>query len=120
LALSVRRRSARLLLAAFDLAVPPMGLLTAGAVGGLVAAGVGALLGIWSGWLAIPWLLALLAVLVYVIGGLVASRAPARVFQALLYAPGLVLTKPLSLRRTLTFSSETWVRTERGSNEVDA
>lgn len=120
LALSVRRRSARLLLAAFDLAVPPLGLFTAGAIGGLVVAGAGALLGIWPGWLPLPWLVALLSVLIYVIGGLVANRAPVRVFRALLYAPGLVLTKPLSLRRTLTFSSETWVRTERRGNEVDA
>lgn len=120
LAHSVRRRSGRLLLAAFDLAVPPLGLLSAGAVGGLVVASVGALLGTWSLWLVLPWLVALLSVLVYVIGGLLANRAPARVFRALLYAPGLVITKPLSLRRTLTFSSETWVRTERGGSEVDA
>lgn len=120
LAHSIRRRSGRLVLAAFDLAVPPLGLLTAGAVGGLVVAGAGALGGIWSGWLVLPWFLALLSVIVYVIGGLLANRAPARVFRALLYAPGLVLAKPLSLRRTLTFSSETWVRTERGGHEVDA
>jgi 1,2-diacylglycerol 3-beta-glucosyltransferase len=115
----VRRRSPRLLMVAFDLAVPPLGLLAAAALGGLAFSAAPALGGAWSVWLALPWAVALLSVAVCVIGGLVAAGAPASAYRALLHAPLFILAKPLSLRRTLAFRGDTWVRTERAHNEVE-
>ena len=61
----------------------------------------------------LPWLAAAVAVPLYVLIGLAAARAPMSAYRALVHAPLFVLSKPLSLRRTLTFRSDTWVRTER-------
>jgi cellulose synthase/poly-beta-1,6-N-acetylglucosamine synthase-like glycosyltransferase len=119
LAIAVRRRSPRLLMVAFDLALPPLGLLAAGALAGLVLSGTGILAGAWSAWSALPWLVALLSVGVYVIGGLFAVGAPPSAYRALLHAPGFILAKPLSLRRTLSFRGDTWVRTERVTDGVE-
>jgi 1,2-diacylglycerol 3-beta-glucosyltransferase len=115
----VRHRAPRLLMVAFDLALPPLGLLTAGIVAGLTVSGGAALLGAWSGWIAVPWLVALLSVVFYVIGGLLATDAPPSAYRALLHAPLFVLTKPLSLRRTLSFRGDSWVRTERAADGVE-
>jgi 1,2-diacylglycerol 3-beta-glucosyltransferase len=114
------RRSPRLLLAVFDLAVPPMGLLTAAAVAGLAVAAGAAVLGAWSAWVVLPWFVAVGSVAAYVIGGLVANGAPISLFRALLHAPRLVAAKPFSLRRTLKFHSDTWVRTERTGSGLDS
>jgi 1,2-diacylglycerol 3-beta-glucosyltransferase len=113
LADAVRHRSPRRLALAFDLAVPPLGLLTAGAAAGLTLTGAGAVLGAWPLWLALLWLTSLVSVAFYVLGGLIASGAPASAYRALLHAPRFVLAKPLSLRRTLRFRGDTWIRTER-------
>jgi cellulose synthase/poly-beta-1,6-N-acetylglucosamine synthase-like glycosyltransferase len=110
---AVATRSPRLLLVCFDLAVPPLGLLAAASLSGLLVDGAGALAGAWSPWLALPWAVAALAVPAYVLFGLRASGAPASAYRALVHAPLFVLAKPLSLRRTLSFRSDTWVRTER-------
>jgi cellulose synthase/poly-beta-1,6-N-acetylglucosamine synthase-like glycosyltransferase len=117
---AVRRRSPRLLMVALDLVLPPLGLLAAGAVAGLLLSGTAALLGAWSGSIALPWLVALLSLVVYVVGGLLATAAPPSAYRALLYAPRFVLAKPLSLRRTLKFRGDTWVRTERVTDGADA
>ena len=117
---AVHRRSPHLLLVAFDLVIPPLGLLTSGAGVGLALSAAGALFGAWPGWLALPWLVALISVVLYVLGGLLAVEAPASAYRALLHAPRYVLAKPLSLRRTLSFQGHKWVRTERASPGVDA
>ena len=120
LAEAVRRRSLRLLMVICDLAVPPLGLLAAAALASLALSGGGALGGAWSGWLVLPSIAALVFVAAYVIGGLIAIRAPRSAYRALLHAPAFILAKPLSLRRTLTFRGDTWVRTERIHNEMEA
>lgn len=116
----VRRRSPRLLVVFFDLAVPPLGLLAAAAVAGLGLSAAGAIAGAWPAWLTVPWLATLLSVALYVVGGLVATGAPRSAYRALLYAPVFILAKPLSLRRTLAFRGDTWVRTERVQHEIEA
>lgn len=113
----VCRRSPRLLAVAFDLAMPPLGLLAAAAVAGLAISGSGAVIGACPGWFTIPWTLALLSVVLYVVGGLLASGAPPSAYRALLHAPRFILAKPLSLRRTLTFRGDTWVRTGRAAGD---
>jgi 1,2-diacylglycerol 3-beta-glucosyltransferase len=108
-------RSADPLLVAFELAVPPLGLQAAGALGGLLLSSLLALAGLWSGWLVTPWIIACVSVPLYVLIGFIASDAPRCTYRALLHAPLFVLAKPLSLRRTLGFRGDTWVRTERTS-----
>lgn len=109
----LRRRSATLLMAALDLAVPPLGLLAGLALLLLALSAIPAGLGAWSLWMAVPAFLAVLSLVVYVFGGLVAAGAPRSVYVTLWRAPFFILTKPLGLRRTLRFRADTWVRTER-------
>jgi hypothetical protein len=103
---------------AFDLAMPPLGLLAAGAFGGLLISGALALAGAWSGWLVVPWIVACASVPLYVVVGFIAGDAPRTAYRALLHAPLFVLAKPLSLGRTLGFRGDTWVRTERADDGV--
>lgn len=111
-----RRRAPGLAMIAFDLAVPPLGFLAAGAFGGLVVSGLLALAGAWSGWLVVPWIVACASVPLYVLIGFVAAGASRSAYRALLHAPLFVLAKPLNLRRTLGFRGDTWVRTERSND----
>jgi hypothetical protein len=103
---------------AFDLAVPPLGLLAAGALAGLLISGAVALAGVWSQWLVVPWIVACASVPLYVVVGFIAGGAPRAAYRALLHAPLFVVTKPLSLPRTLGFRGDTWVRTERANDGV--
>lgn len=118
LAQAGRRRAPVLLWTAFDLAVPPLGLLAAGAYGGLLISALLALAGAWSGWLVVPWIVASASVPLYVLVGFIAGDAPRAAYRALLHAPLFVLRKPLALRRTLGFRGDTWVRTERANDGV--
>lgn len=110
------RRSLDPLLVAFELAVPPLGLQAAGALGGLMVSALLSLAGLWSGWFVVPWIVAFVSVPLYVLIGFISSGAPRSTYRALLHAPLFVLAKPLSLRRTLGFRGDTWVRTERTSD----
>jgi 1,2-diacylglycerol 3-beta-glucosyltransferase len=114
------KRSADPLLVAFELAVPPLGLLAAGALSGLLISASLALVGLWSGWLVAPWVIACVSVPLFVVIGFIAGDAPRSAYRALLHAPLFVLAKPLSLRRTLGFRGDTWVRTERTSQTDSA
>ena len=62
-----RRRAAGMLMTAFDLAVPPLGLLAAGALGGLLITSAFAVVAGWSPWLVLPWIVACAAVPIYVV-----------------------------------------------------
>jgi cellulose synthase/poly-beta-1,6-N-acetylglucosamine synthase-like glycosyltransferase len=113
------RPALRPLIVAFDLAVPPLGLLAAVSLAGLAVDGAAALAGGQSLLLVAPWLAAAAAVPLYVFIGLAGARAPMSAYRALFHAPLFILAKPLSLRRTLTFRSDTWVRTERAPDGTD-
>ena len=111
-ATAMKERRPGLLETAFELAVPPLGLLGAAAVAGTVASGVAVLLGVPS-WALVPWLVALAAIPLYVLVGLLVAHAPASAYRALARAPVLLLPKILSARRLLAFRADTWVRTKR-------
>lgn len=111
-----RRRTLEPLMIAFELSVPPLGLLAAGALGGLLVSGALALSEAWSVWLVAPWIVACASVPVYVAVGFIAGDAPRSAYRGLLHAPLYVLAKPLNLRRTLGFRGDTWVRTERADD----
>jgi 1,2-diacylglycerol 3-beta-glucosyltransferase len=111
--LAFRKGRPSLLDAAAELAIPPLGYLTA-AAGALTAAGVA------LAWLdgldasaVVPGALALAAIPVYVLVGLVAARAPSSAYRALVHAPALVARKTLKAHRLLRFRPDSWVRTER-------
>lgn len=114
---ALRRRQPSLLEAAFELAMPPLGLLTAAAIVGTV---IGRLL-VWAhvipGWSLVPWLAAGGAIPLYVVIGLAAARAPASSYRALAGAPLFVLTKIVRAYRLFGFRADTWVRTERAPND---
>jgi hypothetical protein len=114
------RRAPGPVMIAFDLALPPLGLLAAGCFGGLLVSGLPALAGAWSAWLVASWIVACVSVPLYVVVGFIAGGAPRSAYRALLYAPRFVVTKVLGLRQTLGFRGDTWVRTERPADSVSA
>ena len=110
---TVRRRWS-LLDAAVDLAVPPLGLLTAGSLLG-AALGVTLLgLGVAPWWAVAPWLVAVAAVPAFVVVGLAAGHAPRSMWRALLAAPALLVSElGTRLRLLRGLGADTWERTER-------
>jgi hypothetical protein len=111
---AVRERWPALLGVAVDLAVPPIGWLTAAALAGSVVVGTLAAVTPLPLWTLTPWLVGLCSIPLSVLIGLRAADAPASAYRALLRAPLLVLRKPLGAARLLRFRGDTWVRTERG------
>lgn len=110
---ALRRRDPRLLEAALDLAVPPLGVLAAAAAAGTVVCASLAAAGVLPAWAVAPWALAVVAIPVYVLVGFRAARAPASAYRSLLGAPLFVLRKAASLHRFRTFKPDSWVRTKR-------
>ena len=113
----VRRRDAGLLDAAVELALPPLGVLTAAVVAGTTGSALLAAAGATPAWAVAPWAAALAATPVYVLAGLRAAGAPAWAYRAMAGAAPLVAAKVLRAPRTLTFRADTWVRTERAGRE---
>lgn len=113
-AAALRLRRPLLLEAAFELAVPPLGLLAAVAGIGTVATATLAAADIVSLWSLAPWLAAVAAIPVYVLVGLRAARAPRSAYRSLVHAPLFVLRKLAGAHRLFTFRADSWVRTERG------
>jgi hypothetical protein len=113
-ATAVRDRRPVLLDAAVELAVPPLGLLGAGAAAGTVAAAALVAGGAAPRRAVAPWAVAVASIPIYVLVGLRAAGAPASAYRALAGAPMLVVQKVPQLGRLLRFRGDTWVRTERG------
>jgi 1,2-diacylglycerol 3-beta-glucosyltransferase len=116
-AAAVRERRPSLLDAALEVSVPPVGFVAAGAgVATVTGAGLVWLdgLAVWALW---PALLALVSLPVYVFVGLVAAKAPSWAYLSLARAPLLVGRKALTVSRLLRFRADTWVRTERPSDQ---
>ena len=108
-----KRREPALLEAALDLAVPPLGILAALAAAGTLICGLLAVFGVLPAWSVAPWLLALVAIPLYVLVGFRAAHAPASAYRSLLSAPLFVLRKAATLHRFRTFRPDSWVRTKR-------
>ena len=116
---ALRERRPSLLGAAFDLAVPPLGFLSAGALAGTAACAGLALVGLVPVWGLAPWAAASVAIPLHVLAGLVAGRAPGSAYRAMLRAPLFVLAKAWQLPHVLRFAGDTWVRTERATDGPD-
>lgn len=114
---ALRLRRASLLDTALELAVPPLGLLTAVAAAGTIASSVLFATDVLPLWPAIPWFVALAAIPLYVIVGLRAAHAPSSAYRALAAAPALVARKLMRVHRLFTFRADTWVRTERDTRD---
>jgi GT2 family glycosyltransferase len=114
---AVRKRRLDLVDAALELAMPPLGLLAAAAMAGAVLAIPLAATGVVGWAAAVPWIVALLAVPLYVLVGLRAARAPGWAYRALLRTPVFLVTKAFALGRTFRFRGDTWVRTVRAEEE---
>jgi exopolysaccharide biosynthesis WecB/TagA/CpsF family protein len=115
------RRDLRLLDAAIDLAVPPLGLLVLLALVG-AAAGAGLLvLGAIALWALLPWLLTLLLLPIYVGIGLRAVHAPLSAYLSLLQAPLFLLAKVGTYSRMLRsgLQEDRWERSERLLDPAD-
>jgi len=115
IATAVRSRRPSLFETVFELAVPPLGLLGAAAAAGAVASALLVWVDVVAAWVLALWLLALLAIPVYVLLGLYAARAPWWAYRSLLRAPLFVLAKVVRARRAIGFSADVWVRTERAA-----
>jgi len=117
LARAVRERRPSLVGTAFELAVPPLGLLAAAVAVGTIVASVLLAAGAVPVWPLAPWVVAVAAIPLYVLVGLVAAGAPGWAYRSLLRAPLIVLGKLLHVRRVVGFDAMTWVRTERAGEE---
>jgi cellulose synthase/poly-beta-1,6-N-acetylglucosamine synthase-like glycosyltransferase len=105
--------------AALDLAIPPLGLLTAAAVTGSAVVAAMSSLSLVPAWLVLPWLVGLTAIATYVLVGLYAARAPRSVWQALVWSPAFMAQKVLGTLSVLgSAGRDVWVRTERPSEGV--
>jgi 1,2-diacylglycerol 3-beta-glucosyltransferase len=113
---AAQRRDPWLLDAAFDLAVPPLGFLAAGAVAGTAVTGALAVPGAAAAWVLAPWLVAVAAVPLFVLVGLRAAGAPSSAYRALAGAPAFVLRKVAWARRLRRFDPANWTRTERAGD----
>ena len=113
-ATSVQRHDARLLDAAIDLAVPPLGLLCMATGGGMVLATIAVVTHLAPLWALAPWAVAVVAIPAYVFIGLRAADAPAVVWRAVLGAPTFLAWKALTYVRLLRgFDSTRWDRSDR-------
>ncbi|MBV9547548.1 MAG: glycosyltransferase family 2 protein [Chloroflexi bacterium] len=112
---AVGRRRPALLGLAFDLAMPPLGFLSAIAVTGAFISAGSALAGLLPRLAVLPWVVSLIGIALHVLVGMRAGHAPASCYRALVRAPWFVITKLMRARHVLTFSADTWVRTDRGS-----
>jgi exopolysaccharide biosynthesis WecB/TagA/CpsF family protein len=100
--------------AVVELLVPPLGVLAVASVAGAVATTLLYAIGIVPGWTVVPWIAGCAGIVLFVVGGLWAGRAPSSTFRALLAAPLLVLGDTRNRLRLLrgTRAGE-WHRTER-------
>jgi len=115
---AVLRPDLRLLEAALDLAVPPLGLLLMTCLAGTAAALalVVSDFAIWAA--ALPWVAALVALPAYVVIGLVAARAERRHYVALFGSPIFLLRKLATYARLgRRFDPSRWERTERPGDD---
>lgn len=113
LTLALRERRPALADAAFELVIPPLGVLAAAATAG-TAAGVAIVCAeVARARALVPWAAAAALIPVYVLVGLRAAEAPAWAYRSLVRAPLYVLTKLGTVPRVLRFRADTWVRTER-------
>ncbi len=113
LAQGVRRGDPHALEAAAELAVPPLGLLLALDLTGLLVSGAFALTGLAFPWVLLPWAAAGVALALSVVVGLWAARADRATFSALVRAPVFLLGKLSLYRRLGRFDASRWDRTER-------
>jgi exopolysaccharide biosynthesis WecB/TagA/CpsF family protein len=114
-------RDPGLLDAAIDLAVPPLGLLTLGVLAGGTMTAVAVALHRAAAWSLSPWLLAVAAILLFVLVGLRSAGAPASTWLALLESPRFLLWKALTYTRLLSgFDPRRWERAERSGRSDQA
>jgi N-acetylglucosaminyldiphosphoundecaprenol N-acetyl-beta-D-mannosaminyltransferase len=117
---AARRRDARLLDAALDLAVPPLGLLAMGCVVGTTIAAVLAATGLAAWSAAAVWVGALVALPCYVLLGLAAAGADRRHYRALLAAPLFLLRKVrVYARLSRGLQAARWERTRDRTGSTD-
>ncbi|MGZ4665313.1 MAG: glycosyltransferase family 2 protein, partial [Frankiaceae bacterium] len=113
----VLHRRRRLTDLAVDLATPPLGVLATLAVTGTALGAALWALDLIGWWAVTPWVLTLAAVPAHVLIGLVAARAPASTYRALLHAPALVASEVATRLRLLAGThADRWERTPRPSD----
>jgi len=117
---AARRRDAGLLLAALDLATPPLGLLSLLVLAGAGLVAIGAAAGLLQPAALLPWLIALVAIPAYVLLGLRVAGAPREAYRALLRSPFFLVGKVgLYLRLLRGFDPSRWDRSDRRSEPAE-
>ena len=100
--------------AAWDLVVPPLGLLAAATAAGAAACALLWSIGLVPAWSLAPWVVGLVAIASYVLIGLYAARAPKSLYRALLWSPAFIVRKVLGTVAVLRSArNDSWIRTER-------
>jgi cellulose synthase/poly-beta-1,6-N-acetylglucosamine synthase-like glycosyltransferase len=114
---ALRRGRLSSLDAAVGLLVPPLALLAGLSAAGAGASAVLAGLGAASWWTVAPFAVALAAIAAFAVVGLWAGRAPRAAYRALAFGPALAVRKVVRIRRLFTQRADSWVRTERASDD---
>jgi 1,2-diacylglycerol 3-beta-glucosyltransferase len=108
------RRDPRVLDAALDLAVPPLGLLAMGTLAGGAVTAAAVALHVATAWSLSPWLLAVAALTAFVLLGLRSAGAPASLWLALLESPRFLAWKAVTyVSIAAGFDPHRWERAER-------
>lgn len=108
------RRDPRVLDAALDLAVPPLGLLAMGTLAGGAVTAAAVALRVAVAWSLSPWLVAVAALTAFVLLGLRSAGAPASLWLALLETPRFLAWKGVTyLTIAAGFDPHRWERAER-------
>jgi cellulose synthase/poly-beta-1,6-N-acetylglucosamine synthase-like glycosyltransferase len=108
------RRDPRVLDAAIDLAVPPIGLLTLVMLAGATVTAAAVALHRAAAWSSSPWLLAMVALTGFVVVGFRSAGASASTYLALLEVPRFLVWKMLTYARIAAgFDANRWERSER-------
>jgi len=111
---AVLRPEPGLLDAALDLATPPLGLLCLVTAAGFVVVAMVIVANLVPSWVLLPWAVALVAIPVYVVIGLLAAGAPATVWRAVLQVPLFLVWKLVTYARLFWgFDANRWDRSDR-------
>lgn len=110
----LRRHDWRLVDAALDLATPPLGLLAIATGVGTVVVALAVVVGFVPRWSLASWLIAVVAIALFVVTGLLSARAPRKIWEAIAVTPIYLGWKMLTyLRLSRSFDPNRWERSDR-------
>lgn len=111
---AIVRRDPSLADAAIDLATPPLALFSLASLAGTLVSATLAVRGLAAWWVAVPWVIALVAIPTFVVVGLRSADSPVRIWGVVVGAPMFIGWKLVTYSRLLRgHDVGRWDRTDR-------